>query len=812
VLQQTLAAERLKIHQQAPTNNPELVLVVETVGSVSAFANAVKRLPGLEWLLESPDLEIAPDEDFFVLSEPETPLSARLYLLGSNAQALEQLLALWERFKADPTAKFAHGLAPIRQVFLQLRDIRYWSVSDRIDETVKAYWRNRLGMDGEAIRFEIEAWHFPDGERNARVAQEVEALVEGVGGRVLDSALISEIAYHGFLVELPSGAVRAILEGATPDLVLSHRVMSFRPKAQTQSLLAEGELQTAIDGDPAPGNLPPVVALLDGLPLANHQLLAGRLQIDDPDGWASDYEAKDRCHGTAMASLIALGDLAVAGAPSTRLLYVRPILRTDPRDFRDRRSESAPEDRLLLDLVHRAVRRIFDGEGGRPAEAPTVRVINLSVGDPWRVFDRELSPWAKLLDWLAWRYRVLFVVSAGNCADDLVLATGRDTLRRLPDEDRKKVAFDSLVSTGPTRRLLSPAEGLNVLTVGATHSDNSVLPAGHNGIDLFDYDGVSAYSRIGHGFRRAIKPDILMPGGRVLFREKPATGVLQEVVEQISHWSIPGHQVAAPPMPRGGGQNLTTVTRGTSNATALASRASAQVFDMLQQLRASLATALPDRFDAVLIKALVAHGAAWDGLATAFLANASIHANSAALREFLARWLGYGVVNLNRVLECTDERVTLLGVGELGDGDALVFSAPLPPSLAGTKIWRRMTLTLAWLSPTNCSHQAYRRARLWVSPPTDELRLKREDSANHYSVNRGTLQHERLEGDSAVAYADGTRIEFKVNCAADAGALDDRVPFALCVTLEVAESAGIQIYQEIRDRISVPVAVRPEAR
>ena len=33
----------------------------------------------------------------------------------------------------------------------------------------------------------------------------------------------------------------------------------------------------------------PRVALLDGLPFANHDALAGRLIIDDPDGLGSTY-------------------------------------------------------------------------------------------------------------------------------------------------------------------------------------------------------------------------------------------------------------------------------------------------------------------------------------------------------------------------------------------------------------------------------------------------------------------------------------------------------------------------------------------
>lgn len=71
---------------------------------------------------------------------------------------------------------------------------------------------------------------------------------------------------------------------------------------------------------------------------------------------------------------------------------------------------------------------MFDGDAGSPAAAPTVKVVNLSVGDLLKPFDTELSPWARLLDWLSSKYQVLFVVSAGNVSAQLTLPVPRGTL------------------------------------------------------------------------------------------------------------------------------------------------------------------------------------------------------------------------------------------------------------------------------------------------------------------------------------------------------------------------------------------------
>ena len=76
--------------------------------------------------------------------------------------------------------------------------------------------------------------------------------------------------------------------------------------------------------------------------------------------------------------------------------------------------ESIPEGILPVDLVHRAVLRMCEGEGGEPPTAPSVRVISLSVCDRSRPFVREISSQARLIDWLAQKYNTLFIVSAGN--------------------------------------------------------------------------------------------------------------------------------------------------------------------------------------------------------------------------------------------------------------------------------------------------------------------------------------------------------------------------------------------------------------
>ena len=56
---------------------------------------------------------------------------------------------------------------------------------------------------------------------------------------------------------------------------------------------------------------------------------------------------------------------------------------------------------------------------GSNATAPGVIIINASLGDRNKPFAGHMSGWVRVLDYLAYRYGILFVVSAGNQFADL---------------------------------------------------------------------------------------------------------------------------------------------------------------------------------------------------------------------------------------------------------------------------------------------------------------------------------------------------------------------------------------------------------
>ena len=808
-LQQSFNERTVEIQQNAVGTDPSQVIVIETVGSIEDFSNAVSRIEGLEWLGEADIDEIAPDEDFYNKKKPEKLLRGRLYLVMSNQRAMDEMLSLWRRYQANPNMDWAYGTTKFKHVFDTLYDIRRWDVQDRLAETrVLEAWREDLEHYPEQpVRIEVELW-FRSSEENRRSAEsEVIALVSAVGGRILDRCVIPEIAYHSLLAELPRGQVEAMLSSERTELIQCDGVMSFRAVGQMATGKESIDLETW-DGPTMAHPFPtgdPTIAVFDGLPLENHGLLADRLLIEDPEDFAPHYDVQHRVHGTAMCSLVVWGDLSDGAAPLARPVYARPIMKPVPW-HNTPWPEEVPRDQLPIDLIHRAVRRLFEGEEGESPAAPTVKIINLSIGDPSRPFHQLMSPLARLLDWLSYKHGVLFVVSAGNYLQDIDIGMSESDFRILTGREREELVIRKLYEDARNRRIYAPAESMNSLTVNAVHQDGSGTPAVGRLVEGYTTPLPSPISSFGSGYRRAIKPDIAFPGGRVLYNYSPTGSTLSCYPKR----SAPGMQVASPGnFP--GENNKTSFGAGTSNAAAMISRTLGICHDSLLDLFEEQAEEIdPGPYVTSLLKTLAVHACSWDLTGDRLREILADRTDGHSVKHWISQWIGYGVPDVTRLVECTQQRATVLGFGQLNDGKGHVFQLPLPPSLGSKTDWRRLTITLGWITPIRPTTQKYRCADLWFSLPDRRLTSQRTH-ADHHAVRRGTVQHEVFEGQDALAISGGDTLTIKINCRKDAYRIPKSVPYGLAVSLEVAEGSAIPVYEEVQTRIRPDVEIRPRS-
>lgn len=764
----------------------------------------------------------AVDEDFPMRPTPagrdrsDRPAVHRLYFAMPGEQQLRSLVDLWERYQRGEA--FEYGLTAWRDLFDHLADIRPWGPEDRFTaEAQAAFQEDIAAFPDEPRRIEIELWYRANAADRARVARSLRQQIAALGGRVIDEREIADILYHALLVELPARAMATLMAEKDRGLAAVDEIMLLLP--QTLAPIGIHELEpVAGQGGAAPPEVEdraPIVALIDGVPLVGHRALTGRLVLDDPDDHEARYEPHQRQHGTEMASIILHGDGRARSSLPHRL-YVRPVL--IPYEVRDGRfTERFSGEALAVYVVYEALQRMLVGAAGPPeipASAPGVRIVNISLGEPKRRFAGMVSPWARLLDRFAFDYRLLIFVSAGNIADRLPVP-GVASTRVFEDMDaaeRTSRVLSAVLAEKSRRTLLSPAEAVNVVTVGARHRD-AVFDGttGPMSVDPYHVDTLpNVTSALGTGAARAPKPELLMNGGRELLRAG-----MQDDRLCIEPPEFAGRYfgIEAATATRAGGAESYRNVFGTSPATALATH---EALRLERALRAMDGVAVDDEQLALVLKALLGHAAAWDADAGALLDGLVREAGIGSWqhrRTELSRLLGLGSCDTARVLTASEQRAILLFSGDIMRDRTDQHDLPLPSTLSGKAEWRALTATLAWLTPVSFRHRGYRAAALDLDLVGFEggtaIGAEAEKAQpDHNLVARGTLLHRRWSGDDpAVFFADqGVRLE--VSCASPTGALEVAVPYALAVTIEVGAASIIDVYTEIKARIGLPIRLR----
>ena len=808
-------SDGLEIVDDPSSLAPERVIVFEVASSIGDFAAACKRVPGLEFLSEQ-DFELEPDQDFWIVDTHDDRkgqridgklLMGRVYAAMPDMGALSQLLRLWSSYSKHEDAK--HGFKRWFKLFDYLYDLRPWGPKDRVTDSTIREFRQQLQDDPHGlVTIEVELWYRRNRNQRDRAWSKLERAVDLASGSIVFRASVPEIAYEAALVKLPRKEILRINDRNLVHLVVCDDIMFVRPQSSPFALPIGEHLASIVSpiGALPDLDLPPVAALLDGVPIQRHQLLDGRVVIDDPDALEDRSIVDKRDHGTAMASLILHGNRSKQERPLNRRLHIHPVMYA-PKASQE---EIFQSDRLVVDTIYQAILRIKSGTEESEPTAPHVFIINLSLGDRRRPYAGSISPWARLLDYLAYKYGILFIVSAGNILDPLPIPMFR-RFSELADAEplsREKAVLNGLGKQRSNRTLLSPAEALNVITVGAAHSDieKDGDTSRETGILLDPYGNSSlpnVSSALGLGHCKAIKPDILMPGGREhLLMNSSGAGCN---VRTISAGKTFGIWTASPD--ELGGLGKEGKRGGTSTAAALATRAAHQLFDSLMDPEngAILADADPVYY-AVVVRALLVHGASWQEATASKLAKLfGPHGpgkNSARL-DNVARLIGYGVPRIEVALSCTPERATLVGYGMIDSGRKAVCRLPLPESLNNVAVPRALIITLAWFSPVNVRSRAYRMVKLEVNGEfkagLGTPRSKHQPS--YFSIPRGTLFHQRYHGQDAVQFIEHGVLEFSITCKVTAGAIDAPIPYGLAVTIEAGD--GIPVYQQVRDSLRV---------
>lgn len=772
----------LELRQDPAGLAPERLLVFELTGDIQNFARAAAYVPGLE-MVSAEDIEA-----------DEVDKNAVLYLMVPNAAALRQLTTLWQRWQAD--AQLPEGFAPWRALFSQLRDIRPWGPADRLSPQDRAMIAaEHLSPEG-MVRLELELVYRRDG-----ITAEQDAVRElaAVGGNLVSRARIEGAAYHALLVDVPNNELARIVAGGNEGLLAAESVMHIRPQSAVHLTVFESDTVELPQPEPPPEGLP-IAAIFDAVPLAGHPRLVNRLSIDDPFN-LEPIAVGSRLHGTAMASAIVHGDLEAPPSNSLgrRVFFVNVMYAPPAPD-----TEERFPDRLPADLFAEAVVRMKEGAN---AVAPTVIIVNASIGDRNKPFSGRISGWARVVDYLAHRYGLLFVISAGNHLDALI-SNEFNTIafEALDPAGKARSALRSSAAEIGRRRVLAPAESMNALTVGALHDDNvgpQALPA--STFDVWRDTGLCTVSSgLGPGYGNAVKPDILAPGGRHHVRLMPNGGGHRLTPLGPAAGTFGGIRVAVPPAPTDVSPDRTGRSVGTSVAAALMTGLAARVHEVLEAVYDDF-IAIPAAQRAVLLKALLVHGARWTrarDLIVEILGPADPRQH-VRQKDNVRRYLGYGAVEAAMVLDCAQDRATLWAVGSLAREQAHQLFIPLPVAMSGQARPHEVAMTVSWFAPPRVGAVRYRGVRLKLNEPENPQAVfgvkASSEQPDTNQAHSGTVIHRRWAGEKAPVIGADSSLEFTLQRQPDE--IDELVPYAAVATVVMPGIA--EVYAQVRNRIAL---------
>jgi len=762
---------------------PERLLVFQVKGDVANFARAVNRVPGLELIDEE---ELPSDED-------KAPFA---YLLVPDLVALRQILSLWRNWL--DAGELPDGYAPWRDVFSCLRDLRVWGPSDRVQSMDADILTEEVDGrdDSELVPLEIELIYRAAALVGAAAEAAVVEAIGQAGGNLIHRARIDDIAYHAILAELPVASIRSVIAREPGSLAGVEPIMHIRAQSVVTGIEANDVVAPTGPAAEPPVSDASILALLDGVPVAAHPLLRRHLNVEDTFGLESDAVVAKRVHGSAMASLIVHGDRNRPEVPLPRRVHCIPVMGNNDR---------FPADRLIVDLIYQAV---VGMRGGDAPSAPWVIIVNISLGNVRRPFHGQLSPWARLLDRLAYRFGILFIVSAGNVTASFPVSAF-DTRVALEDASpsvRAEGVVNALADIIADRRLLSPSETINGLTIGARNLDwvsqADRATARVNVNPFTDLDTANPSSGLGPGFANSVKPDFLMPAAREHLRVIGSGGGV--IVSPAGAARGAGLKVAAPPRP--GMEGAEAFTNGTSAATALASRTAHRIHDALEAAYGQEFLQLSGTHRAVLIKALLVHPARWPEEAAALvkrLLGPFGRGQAPRQKDNIRRFFGYGVYDADDAVACAADRATFWCVGDLGRERVVNVVVPIPAAMGGQARGHSISATLAWFTPVLPGRKAYRSVRMKILEPEGLTSLAVEGHGRQPDMNqtnRGTVYTRQWAGDRAAVVTEGMAVSLTIQRDPDPGTpVDELVPFGLAVSIEMP--GELRLYDQVRTRL-----------
>lgn len=388
---------------------------------------------------------------------------------------------------------------------------------------------------------------------------------------------------------------------------------------------------------------------------------------------ASEEVFDENGHGTAVAGIVLYGDLEQCNAVN----YWQPEFLLFNGKILDKNAEF--DQKTIENKLVEAVSYFVDQH--------QCRIFNISVGNANAPYDqRHVRGMAYVLDDLARRYNVLFVVSAGNFSG----STGPD----VPSESWRDEYPDYLLSDQSI--IIDPAPALNVLTVGSLARHNATVdeqrypeisqlaPANEN--------QPSPFTRHGPSVKGALKPDLVAIGGN-LASPLRQEGYQHPNMRGIGVLTCNSNFV---------GNTLFSEISGTSFAAPYITHLAGRLLNNYQNLSANLLRAL-----------LVNHANIPIEVVNTFADDYKARYRKERRRDIVRDVAGYGLIDEDSLFRSSQHVVVMMAEETIENDAHHFFELPLPEEFLRTqRAAREIRVTLSYLPAVRTTRLDYTATRI----------------------------------------------------------------------------------------------------
>lgn len=523
---------------------------------------------------------------------------------------------------------------------------------------------NPLSDDEEAY-LDIEIWRMEDRKLDDFVAG-FKQLIRDEGGITTDTFVADDICL--LRVKINKKIFTKITEVEEISLI-------DRPPRPylTMEMLSTPLDEFDIDGSPSKDST--AIAILDSGVISNHPLLdkciGDEISIDfkNIDGIDRNKTADDVGHGTKVAGVALYGDLRKCVQDRSfkkeiTILSAKIMLRVEDPQSGEVHASYKPEE-LVEHQLDKVVNYFV-------TNYPNCKVFNISFGNKYKRMKKGMRQFAiaNLIDNLAKKYNVIFVISAGNINEHFF---------GYPDHYP-----DYLMNDNYQVKVVDTASSVYAFTVGSIAQEFGA----HYQSGIYDSPCLtnfpSPFTSVGPGYKDMIKPDLVEEGGNVILDSRkpyqtpdPAGNMLLLNWEWLS-----------------GSPHLFTLSAGTSYAAPKVANICARVFNKFPH------------YSANLIKSLILSSASIPQERPSPLDIIKNNASDIELMKLLNIY-GYGKPNYEIAASSENNNVVLLTERKIGLNKVHIYYFYLPEEFVNLPGNKEISVSLVFDPPVKANRLEY---------------------------------------------------------------------------------------------------------